>query len=128
MTDLNELLCYGIENASILECPCACQPDGTFSLFGLAYRSPAWDVIRGGLDAESAIVAVVDPEDMTKVLLREPTCGWLLSATLLEPGRTGAVSLWGHLRHLAWSSPDGVLGLEKLVAEAFGIEDERRAA
>lgn len=128
MAGLEELIRYGIENVSILEYPCSCEPGGTFSVVGLPYRSSAWDVVRAGRDAEAYVVAVIDPQDMTKVLVREPSRGWLLSAPCLEPGVAAEVSFWGHLERLALAYPGEVSAIEERLVRALEVGDRLQAA
>ena len=125
---MNALLRLWIENSSILEFRCPCAPVGTFSVFGLPYYSPAWDVMRADRDADESIVAVIDPENMAKVLIREPTCGWLLSAPCLEPAYGTNLGLLAHLERLARARPTAVPALERLVMQALDAEHLLTAA
>ena len=125
---MNAALRLMIESSSIMEFRCPCGPSGTFSVFGLSYSSPAWDIVRGGRDADEFVVAVVDPQDMSKVLVREPTCGWLLSAPCLEPGYAAHLWLLTHLARLARARPDAVPALERLVMQSLYVEHPLKAA
>ena len=128
MAGLEEMIRYGIENVSILEYRCSCEPGGGFSVVGLPYRSFAWDVVRAGLDAEASVVVVIDPDDMTKVLVREPSRGWLLSAPCLQPDDAAAATFWGHLERLAVACPEEVSAIEERLVQALDVVERLRAA
>ena len=80
--------------ALLLEYACPVEPEGKLRLFGLEYGIPA-AMLSGSANEPFAVL--VDPEDVGRVLVRDPRQGVLLVAHCRRPAYASGLSLAAHL-------------------------------
>lgn len=89
-----------LASAAMMEIPCLGTADGTFTMLGLTYTLQARSI-----DADDVVIALVDPEDLSTVLVREPAQGRLLTARRTHANEGQEPTLLGHLERMAHLHP-----------------------
>lgn len=117
---MSEELRMLLASAAMMEIPCLGSADGTITMLGLTYSLRARTI-----DGGDVVIALVDPEDLSTVLVREPAQGRLLMARRTDADDGREITLLGHLERMARLHPREMpllVGQVFQAARLFGLD------